>query len=79
MLGGYKLDKAWMLVARYEALNQNYATTDYHSDRVTLGAVYKPYSFLRFQLNYSLEQTGLKDSTDRTKASGLNLMLTAIF
>ena len=79
LLGGYKLDKEWMLVARYEALNQNYDATDYHSDRVTLGAVYKPYSFLRFQLNYSLEQTGLKDSTDRTKASGLNLMLTAIF
>ena len=79
VLGGYKIKKDWMLVARYESLDQKYSNHTWHSDRVTLGAVYKPYSFIRFQLNYALEQSGDKAHKPTDKASGLNLMLTAIF
>ena len=79
VLGGYKLDKEWMLVARYESLNENYKVQPMLSERVTLGAVYKPYSFIRFQLNYSLEQIGPKQSKSNDWNNGLNLMLTAIF
>ena len=79
LLGGYKIKKDWMLVARYETLSQGNLNSGITQDRVTLGAVFKPYSFLRFQLNYSIEQSGLKNSDYRDKASGLNLMLTAIF
>ena len=79
LLGGYKIKKDWMLVARYETLSQGNLNRGIAQDRVTVGAVFKPYSFLRFQLNYSIEQSGLKNSDYRNKASGLNLMLTAIF
>jgi hypothetical protein len=79
LLGGYKIKKDWMLVARYETLSQGNINSGIAQDRVTVGAVFKPYSFLRFQLNYSIEQSGLKNSDYRDKASGLNLMLTAIF
>lgn len=79
LLGGYKIKKDWMLVARYETLTQGYNNHSLAYDRVTLGAVFKPYPFLRFQLNYSLEQCGLKGASNRANTSGLNLMLTAIF
>ena len=79
VLGGYKIKKDWMLVARYEVLNQIYEKHTWQANRVTVGAVFKPYSFLRFQLNYAHEQSGDKDA-NRPDANGyLNLMLTAIF
>ncbi len=79
VLGGYKIKKDWMLVARYEVLNQMYETHTWQADRVTIGAVFKPYSFLRFQLNYAHEQSGNKDAVRRDANGYLNLMLTAIF
>lgn len=79
VLGGYKIKKDWMLVARYEVLNQMYETHTWQADRVTIGAVFKPYSFLRFQLNYAHEQSGDKDAVRRDTNGYLNLMLTAIF
>ena len=79
VLGGYKIKKDWMLVARYEVLNQIYETHTWQADRVTVGAVFKPYSFLRFQLNYAHEQSGNKDAARRDANGYLNLMLTAIF
>ena len=80
VMGGYKIKRDWMLVARYETLNQEYErAADTYANRITLGAVYKPYSFIRFQLNYALEKSGLARNNDYVKTSGLNLMVTAIF
>ena len=79
VLGGYKIKRNWMLVARYEVLNQIYEKHTWQADRVTVGAVFKPYSFLRFQLNYAYEQSGDKDANRPDKNGYLNLMLTAIF
>lgn len=79
VLGGYKIKRNWMLVARYEVLNQIYEKRIWQADRVTVGAVFKPYSFLRFQLNYAYEQSGDKDAKRPDKNGYLNLMLTAIF
>lgn len=80
VMGGYKIKRDWMLVARYETLNQEYEyATDVYANRITLGTVYKPYSFLRFQLNYALEKSGRTGSNDYIKTSSLNLMVTAIF
>ena len=79
VLGGYKIKKDWMLVARYEVLNQIYETHTWQANRVTVGAVFKPYSFLRFQLNYAHEQSGDKDANRPDTNGYLNLMLTAIF
>lgn len=80
VMGGYKIKKNWMLVARYETLNQEYErAADTYANRVTLGAVYKPYSFLRLQLNYAIEKSGLESSPEYLKNNGLNFMVTAIF
>lgn len=79
-LGGYKLKNNWMLIARYETLSEVYkSNNDTYRNRVTLGAVYKPYSFLRFQLNYSYEKSGLQSASGYDSMQGINLMLTAIF
>lgn len=81
VMGGYKVKKDWMLVARYETLNEemDIVDDDMINNRVTLGAVYKPYSFLRLQLNYWLEDSGLEDAKRRVNRGGLNFMVTAIF
>lgn len=80
VMGGYKIKKNWMLVARYETINQEYErAADTYANRFTLGAVYKPYSFLRLQLNYAIEKSGLESSREYLKNNGLNFMVTAIF
>ncbi|MBO7282240.1 MAG: hypothetical protein J6U73_02405, partial [Alistipes sp.] len=61
-------------------LNQEYERdADTYANRFTLGAVYKPYSFLRLQLNYAIEKSGLESSREYLKNNGLNFMVTAIF
>lgn len=75
VMGGYKLKRDWMLVARYETLNDG---EKHGANRVTFGAVFKPYSYLRFQLNYAIENTSLQPPK-YYNTSGLNLMVTAIF
>ena len=75
VLGGLKLNQDLMVIARYEGLNQE-DIKDYRN-RATLGAVYKPYPFLRCQLNYSLESCS--EFGHNVNKSLLNLMLTAIF
>lgn len=75
ILGGLKLNKDWMVIARYEGLNQEDIKDS--RNRATLGAVYKPYPFLRCQLNYSLESCS--EFGPNVNKSLLNLMLTAIF
>lgn len=75
VMGGYKLKRNWMLVARYETLNDG---EKHGANRVTFGAVFKPYSYLRFQLNYAIENTSLQ-LPKYYNTSGLNFMVTAIF
>ena len=75
ILGGLKLNKDLMVIARYEGLNQEDIKDS--RNRATLGAVYKPYPFLRCQLNYSLESCS--EFGHNVNKSLLNLMLTAIF
>lgn len=75
VMGGYKLKRDWMLVARYETLNDG---EKHGANRVTFSAVFKPYSYLRFQLNYAIENTSLQ-LPKYYNTSGLNLMVTAIF
>ncbi len=75
VMGGYKLKSDWMLVARYETLNDG---EKHGANRVTFGAVFKPYSYLRFQLNYAIENTSLQPPK-YYNTSGLNFMVTAIF
>ena len=77
VMGGYKIEKEWMLVARYETLNEDWEIApDAYANRLTFGAVYKPHSFLRFQLNYAIENGTLARYQN---TGGLNLMVTAIF
>ena len=75
ILGGLKLNQDLMVIARYEGLNQEDIKDS--RNRATLGAVYKPYPFLRCQLNYSLESCS--EFGHNVNKSLLNLMLTAIF
>lgn len=75
-MAGYQLTKAWGLYARYEFLNHERESI--HSDnldRITIAGVYKPYDFLRIQINYShtIKQT------HEPYGTGLNFMVTTIF
>ncbi|MBR4029003.1 MAG: porin [Alistipes sp.] len=74
-MAGYQLTKTWGLYARYEFLNHERESI--HSDnldRITIAGVYKPYDFLRIQINYSYTMSGRDANT-----TGLNLMVTTIF
>lgn len=72
-LAGYHFEKPWSVVARYEFINDELHTLD--QQRVTLGGVYKPFKFLRLQLNASYEMNAL---TNKNTLGG-NLMVSAIF
>ena len=73
VLGGYHFEQPWSVVARYEFVKDANSILD--EDRITFGATYKPYSFLRLQLNasYTLNHA-IKRNTP-----GVNLLVSAIF
>jgi phosphate-selective porin len=71
-LAGYHFEKPWSLVARYEFIKDNYDILN--QERITLGGVYKPFNFLRLQLNLSYVMNDTPVS-----ALGANLMVSAIF
>ena len=72
-LAGYHFEKPWSVVARYEFINDDLNTLN--EDRITIGGVYKPWKFLRLQLNYSYTMNKvIKDNYN-----GINLMVSAIF
>ena len=74
-MGGYKFNGPWGVYARYEFLKHDHSNNDTRNlDRITLAGVYKPYDFLRIQINYSYTMTGRDANT-----TGLNLMVTTIF
>ena len=72
-LAGYHFEKPWTVAARYEFINDELNTMDNH--RVTLGGVYKPFKFLRLQLNATYEMNGIANNN----TFGGNLMVSAIF
>lgn len=72
-LAGYHFEKPWTVVARYEFINDELHTLD--QQRITLGGVYKPYKFLRLQLNATYEMNAL----NKKNTFGGNLMVSAIF
>ena len=71
-LAGYHFEKPWSVVARYEFIKDNYDILN--QERITLGGVYKPFNFLRLQLNLSYVMNDTPVS-----ALGANLMVSAIF
>lgn len=72
-LAGYHFEKPWTVAARYEFINDELHTLDHQ--RITLGGVYKPYKFLRLQLNATYEMNAL----NKKNTFGGNLMVSAIF
>ena len=72
-LAGYHFEKPWTVAARYEFIRDEAKILD--EQRITLGGVYKPYKFLRLQLNASYTMNALVDRN----TLGANLMVSAIF
>lgn len=73
VLGGYHFEKPWSVVARYEFIEDELNVLD--EQRITLGGVYKPFKFLRLQLNASYV---INDVINRN-TPGVNLLVTAMF
>lgn len=71
-MAGYHFEKPWSIVGRYEFINDNRDTLN--QERITLGGVYKPFKFLRLQLNMSYTMNDTPVS-----ALGANLLVSAIF
>lgn len=76
-LAGYHFEKPWTIAARYEFINDELKTLD--QERVTLGAVYKPFKFLRLQLNMTYTMQHNAPVTEAQSSLGANLMVSAIF
>ncbi|MBO5901199.1 MAG: hypothetical protein J6Q36_02125 [Alistipes sp.] len=72
-LAGYHFEKPWSVAARYEFIRDE--ANILNEERITLGGVYKPYKFLRLQLNASYT---LNHASDRN-TPGVNLLVSAIF
>lgn len=72
-LAGYHFEKPWSVAARYEFIRDELNVLN--EERITLGGVYKPYKFLRLQLNASYT---LNHVSDRN-TPGVNLLVSAIF
>lgn len=76
-LAGYHFEKPWTIAARYEFINDELKTLD--EERVTLGAVYKPFKFLRLQLNMTYTMRHNVPTAAMQSSLGANLMVSAIF
>ncbi len=72
-LGGYHFEKPWSLAARYEFIRDE--ANILNEERITLGAAYKPYSFIRLQLNASYTL----NHAQKRNTPGVNLLVSAIF
>ena len=77
-LAGYHFEKPWSVVARYEFIN-NDDIAELNQDRITLGAVYKPFKFLRLQLNVSHTIYKKAVIKDLKSSFGANFMASMIF
>lgn len=72
-MAGYHFERPWSVVARYEFIDDELSVLD--EERITLGGIYKPYKFLRLQLNASYT---LNHVVNRN-TPGINLLVSAIF
>ena len=75
-LAGYHFEKPWSIVARYEYIKDDMQTLN--EERITLGGVYKPYKFLRLQLNATYLTNHAPTAKVKTPL-GVNLLVSAIF
>lgn len=75
-LAGYHFEKPWSVVARYEFIKDD--ANFLNEERITLGGVYKPFKFLRLQLNATYITNHALTAKVKTPL-GANLLVTAIF
>lgn len=78
-LGGYNFERPWSIYARYEFLNEASIS---NNERIMLGAAYKPFKFLRMQLNlsYLTSKAYVPTLDTHYKSSlGANFLITAMF
>jgi phosphate-selective porin len=78
-LAGYHFEKPWSVVARYEFFNDDEHFGRLDEDRLTLGAVYKPFKFLRMQFNMSYTMYEEVAEVKTPSSLGTNLMVSLIF
>ena len=72
-LAGYHFEKPWSVVGRYEFIRDEANTLN--QERITIAGIYKPYKFLRLQLDGSY----VMNHALKTKTFGVNLLVTAMF
>lgn len=80
-LAGWHFERPWSVVARYEFLNDNIDINP-NQDRITLGAIYKPFKFLRLQFNMSYtmyDEIKIAEIATPKNSLGTNLMVSLIF
>ena len=75
-LAGYHFEKPWSVVGRYEFIRDE--ANILNEERITLAGVYKPYKFLRLQLDGSYVMNH-RLNLNKPNTFGVNLLVTAIF
>ena len=73
VLAGYHFEKPWSVAGRYEFIRDEDNTLN--QERITIAGIYKPYKFLRLQLDGSY----VMNHALKTKTFGVNLLVTAMF
>ena len=76
VLAGYHFEKPWSVAGRYEFIRDEANTLN--QERITIAGIYKPYKFLRLQLDGSYVMNHRPDAT-KPGALGVNLLVTAMF
>ena len=76
VLAGYHFEKPWSVAGRYEFIRDEDNTLN--QERITIAGIYKPYKFLRLQLDGSYVMNHRPDAT-KPRALGVNLLVTAMF
>ena len=76
VLAGYHFEKPWSVAGRYEFIRDEANTLN--QERITIAGIYKPYKFLRLQLDGSYVMNHRPDAT-KPRALGVNLLVTAMF
>ena len=72
-LAGYHFEKPWSVAGRYEFIRDE--ANILNEERITLAGIYKPYKFLRLQLDGSY----VMNRVTNANTFGVNLLVTAIF
>lgn len=72
-LAGYHFEKPWSVVGRYEFIRDE--ANILNQERITIAGIYKPYKFLRLQLDGSY----VMNHVLKSNAFAVNFLLTAMF